>query len=435
MAVNHSVFDVKKCSKDMYALLKKLYPLTRSITGNGVRKTLDIIKEHIPITINEFTTGTKVFDWNIPKEWNVRDAYIKDPHGNKVVDFKKLNLHVVNYSVPVHKKLPLEELKKHLHTLPEHPQWTPYITSYYKEYWGFCLPHDQYKQLKPGDYEVLVDSSLEKGKLSYGEIFLQGHSREEILFSCYICHPSLCNDSLSGVVLLTFMAKFLKETKLRYSYRFLFIPETIGAIAWLSRNEKQAFKIKYGLISTCVGDEGCFTYKKTRSGNAELDRVVERVLIDAKAPFKTMDFNPANGSDERQFSSPGFNLAVGSLMRTPYGNYPEYHTSADNLDFISGTHLAESLEKYLEIAFTLESNRVYRNLNPKCEPRLGKRGFYRNLSSSDISLKESAVFWILNLSDGSSSLLDISFRSGIHFRVIKEVSDALVIAGLLRLKK
>lgn len=421
--------------QEMYALIKKLYPICRSITGNGVRQTLNAIKEHIPFNIREVATGTKVFDWTVPKEWNIRDAYIKDPYGKKIVDFKKSNLHVLGYSTPIHRKVTLKELKKHLYTLPGNPDWIPYITSYYQENWGFCLSHKQYKQLKNGIYEVFIDSSLEKGSLTYGELYLEGQKKDEFLFSTYVCHPSLCNDNLSGVVTTTFLAKQLKKMKLKYSYRFLFIPETIGAITWLSRNESKASKIKFGLALTCIGDSGNITYKRSRDGNSIIDKAVEKVLFDSRDKYEIVSFNPADGSDERQFCSPGFNLPIGSLMRTPYGHFSQYHTSADNLKIMSPLNLADSFRKCLEVISVIENNDKFLNNNPKCEPQLGRRGLYRTIGKRGLTINDAAIYWVLNYSDGTNSLLDIALRSGIKFQQIKEASNALVSKKLIKIIK
>jgi len=419
----------------MYDLIKKLYPIPRSITGNGVRQTLKIISKKIPLKIHEVPTGTKVFDWEVPKEWNIKDAYIKDSRGKKIVDFKKSNLHVLNYSFSVEKKMRFSELKKHLHTLPDHPDWIPYLSSYYKENWGFCLTHKQLLGMKDDFYEVVIDSILEKGHLTYGELYLPGKKKQEILLSCYICHPSLCNDNLSGVVLLTYLAHYLKNLKTNYSYRFLFIPETIGAITWLCLNEDKVSQIKYGLVVTCVGDSGHSTYRKTRDGNTLIDKVVEKVLLDAGTPYKIEDFSPC-GSDERQFSSPGFNMPVGSLMRTPHGGYDEYHTSADNLSFINSPCLLDSFYKYLGVIDILEHNNTFLNLNPKCEPQLGRRGIYTLLGGKkETPISQVAMFWVLNFSDGKHSLLDIAIRSGINFKQIKETADLLLAKDLLKISR
>jgi len=414
----------------MYELMKKLYPICRSITGDGVRDTLNIIKEIIPIKIHEVPSGTKAFDWVVPKEWNIKDAYIKNSKGEKIVDFRVSNLHVLNYSIPINTTVTLDELRKHTYTLLDHPDWIPYVTSYYAENWGFCMSHKQYEKLEDDIYEVVIDSTLEDGSLTYGELFIKGESNEEVLFSTYLCHPSLCNDNLSGVVLTTFLAKLVMGMKPFYSYRFLFIPETIGSIIWLSRNEDKISKIKHGLVVTCVGHSKGMTYKRSRRGNAEIDKVVEKVLLDSGHSFEIIGFLLPE-SDERQYCSLGFDLPVGSLMRIPYGHFPEYHTSADDLDLVKPIHLEESLDRYMDVIFILENNGIYLSTNPKCEPQLGRRGLYRTISKPSSEISAQAVFWFLNLADGTNSLLDISLQSGIDFKQIKETSGLLIDKGLL----
>jgi aminopeptidase-like protein len=424
--------DLHGVGEDMYRMMVELYPICRSITGNGYRQTMRRIQEIIPISIQEVPSGTEVFDWTIPKEWNIRDAYVKGPSGKKVIDFQQHNLHIMQYSVPVHFKMPFQELKHHLYSLPDHPEWIPYRTSYYKENWGFCLSQKQMDSLEEGEYEVVIDSSLEDGHLTYGEYRIQGDSDKEVLFSCHCCHPSLCNDNLSGIALTSRLAKILAGLSLRYSYRFLFIPGAIGSITWLSKNEEVASRIKHGLVVTGVGDLGTFHYKKSRRGEAEIDRVVQYVLKHSGKPYQVRDFSPY-GYDERQYCSPGFNLPVGSLTRSPHGSYPQYHTSADDLNFVSTGALVESLSSYLEVVRMLENNRRYQNLNPKCEVRLGKRGLYRTIGGEiDQPLNELATLWVLNLSDGQYSLLDIAERANLPFRVIHEVADKLLSHGLLK---
>ena len=424
--------EFRGIGEDMYRMIVELYPICRSITGNGYRQTMRRIQEIIPISIQEVPSGTEVFDWTIPKEWNIRDAYVTGPDGKKVIDFKQHNLHIMQYSVPIRLKMPLEELKHHLYSLPDHPEWIPYRTSYYKENWGFCLSQKQLDSLEEGEYEVVIDSSLEDGHLTYGEYRIQGESDEEVLVSCHCCHPSLCNDNLSGIALTSRLAETLRSLSLRYSYRFLFIPGAIGSITWLSKNEEVASRIKHGLVVTGVGDSGRFHYKKSRRGDAEVDRVVQYVLKNSGKPYHVRDFSPY-GYDERQYCSPGFNLPVGSLTRTPHGSYPQYHTSADNLDFVSADSLAESLKVYLEVIRTLEGNRRYINLNPKCEVRLGKRGLYRAVGGEIAQpLNELALLWVLNLSDGGNSLLDISERSGLPFDDVGSAAGALLGKGLLK---
>lgn len=421
-----------KVGAELYRLIAALYPICRSLTGNGLRKTLNMIKAHIPLEIHEVPSGTPVFDWTVPQEWNIRDAYVKNSKGERVIDFRKSNLHVVNYSVPIKTKMALAELKEHLFTLPEHPDWIPYRTSYYNETWGFCLSHRQFLELKDEIYEVCIDASLEKGQLTYGEYFIKGREADEVLISCHTCHPSLCNDNLSGVALVTFLAKYLSLLSLRYSYRFLFIPATIGSITWLCLNEAQVSKIKHGLVATLAGDAGHSTYKKSRQGEAEIDQAVMYVLKHSGQKYEILDFIPY-GYDERQFCSPGFNLPVGCLMRTPHGQFPEYHTSADNLDFVKPEYLADSFFKYLAVLNILENNRKYLNQNPKCEPQLGKRGLYRSIGGQEnTKLNEMAMLWVLNLSDGSHSLLEIAERAGIEFDFITKAANALLEHHLLK---
>lgn len=417
---------------DMYTMIEALYPICRSITGNGVRETLAKIQEMIPVTVHEVPSGTQVFDWKVPKEWNIQDAYIKNRQGTRVVDFQKSNLHVVGYSVPVRKTLSLNELKSHVFTLPDHPDWIPYRTSYYKEDWGFCLTHNEWLNLQEEEYDVCIDSTLENGSLTYGELFLRGQSSDEVLISCHICHPSLCNDNLSGIAAVTFLAKYLADRNRRYSYRIIFLPGTIGPITWLSLNEERVPNIKHGLVVALVGDPGPSTYKKSRQGHAEIDRIVAHVLAHAGSEFQVREFSPY-GYDERQYCSPGFNLPVGCFMRTPNGCFPEYHTSADNLDLVQPQYLEDSYQKLRLIMEVLEGNKTYVNLNPKCEPQLGRRGLYRTLSGqAERGQQEIAMFWVLNLSDGTHSLLDIAERADMPFALIKQTADRLEEAGLLQ---
>jgi len=421
-----------KIGTEIFDLIKNLYPIHRSITGEGIRQTLDIIKKYIPLQINEIPTGTKVFDWEIPKEWNINDAYVKNTKGKKIIDLKKSNLHILGYSVPIRKKVSLAELKKHLFTIPDKPDWIPYRTSYYKENWGFCITQNQFDSLEEGDYEVFIDSSLNKGSLAYGELLIKGEIEEEILMSTYICHPSLCNDNLSGAALCTYLAKQILITKPRYSYRFLFIPETIGSITWLSKNESLVSKIKHGLVVTCVGDKGDITYKRSKIGNAIIDKAVEKVLIDSETLYKILDFSPI-GSDERQYCSPGFNLPIGSLMRTPYHQFPEYHTSKDNINLISIESLQDMYEKYLCVFEILEQNRTYISNKPRCEPMLEKIGMFRNNESNNVSNTIwVAIFWILAYGDGTNSLLDVAFRSCMKFDEISNASKLLLKSDLIK---
>jgi aminopeptidase-like protein len=404
------------------------------MTGDGVRQTLAMIKEHIPLTIREVASGTQVFDWTVPKEWNIKDAYITSPKGEKVVDFKRSNLHVVNYSSPVRETMDLAGLKSHLFTLPDKPDWIPYRASFFNESWGFCMSHNQMLTLEDGSYQVFIDSCLKEGHLTYGELLLRGRTSDEVLISTHVCHPSLCNDNLSGISVATMLAKSLARAELKYSYRFLFIPATVGSITWLSQNESRAPHIKHGLVLACIGDAGKSTYKKSRRGDAEIDRAVVHVLKQSGEDFGVDEFIPY-GYDERQFCSPGFDLPVGCLMRTPHGRFPEYHTSADDLSFVQPASLADSLSKCMAALSIVDNNGTFLNLNPKCEPQLGRRGIYRSYAEQKDGGKiEKALLWVLNLSDGRHSLLDIAEKSGIHFDIIKEAVDILLKHDLLREK-
>lgn len=431
MLIDLESSDFQQHGVEMYHLISELYPICRSITGEGVRKTLHIVQQLIPLEIHEVPTGTKVFDWTVPKEWNARDASVKNSQGEKVIDFQVCNLHLLNYSSPIQKTMPLSELKEHLFTIPDRPDWIPYRTSYYKENWGFCLSYNALQKLEEGEYNVYIDTSLEDGNLTYGEYYLPGETEEEVLFSCHICHPSLCNDNLSGIAVSTFIAKTLSSQPRRYSYRFLFIPGTIGSITWLSLNESKTDRIKHGLVVSGVGDAGKMTYKKSRRGNAEIDRAVIHVLKHSGEEYAIEEFSPY-GYDERQYCSPGFNLPVGRLTRTPFGQYPEYHTSADNLEFVKPTYLINSLRKYLEIIKILENNKSYMNTNPKCEPQLGKRGLYGDLGGEQTRKdNEMAMLWILNYSDGIHSLLDIAERANLRLELIYNIANKLHGFGLL----
>jgi aminopeptidase-like protein len=423
--------DLNTTGYEIHRLISELYPICRSITGNGVRQTLHLINEYIQLSMQEVPTGTRVFDWIVPKEWNIRDGYVKNSRGEKIIDFQKSNLHVVGYSIPIHQKMSLEELRPHLFTLPEYPDWIPYRNSYYTENWGFCLSHRQFLELKNDVYEVFIDSSLEDGYLTYGEYYLEGNIKDEVLISCHICHPSLCNDNLSGIAVAVFLARHLSSTLRRHSYRFLFLPTTIGSITWLALNETELSSIKHGLVLACLGDSGMSTYKKSRLGNTVIDRAAVNVLKHSGQNYEIMDFLPY-GYDERQFCSPGFNLPVGCFMRTPNGCFPEYHTSADDLDFVQPDSLHDSFLKCTKILNILDNDGIYMNQNPKCEPQLGKRGLYRPLSHQhQLPNDQLAILWVLNLSDGNHSLLDIAERSDMSFEEIRRAAGVLDANGLI----
>jgi aminopeptidase-like protein len=428
-----SLLQPHDIGQEMYRLIAELYPICRSITGNGVRQTLRILQGLIPLDIHEVPTGSQMFDWTVPREWNIRDAYIKTVQGEKIVDFAQSNLHVLNYSTPVKKHISFEALKEHLFTLPDYPEWIPYRTSYYKDNWGFCISHKQFLEMRDAEYEVCIDASLEDGHLTYGEYFLQGETTDEVLLSCHTCHPSLCNDNLSGIALVVCLAKYLRQlASRRYSYRFLFIPGTIGSITWLCRNAAQVSRIKHGLVVACLGDAGQSTYKKSRQDRAEIDRAVLHVLNHSGQAYEVLDFSPY-GYDERQFCSPGFNLPVGCLMRTPHGRFPQYHTSADNLTLVQPPYLADSFSKCLSVLQVLEENKTYVNQNPYCEPQLGKRGLYKPTGGQkESAMQELALLWVLNLSDGAHTLLDIAETANLEFGLIKQAADTLVQHGLLK---
>lgn len=415
----------------IHALASEIYPICRSITGNGVRETLSILGRHVPLAITEVPTGTTVFDWTIPREWNIRNAYVKGSDGRKVIDFRRHNLHILNYSAPVRARMSLAELKPRLYSLPDEPNLIPYRTSYYKEQWGFCLAHRDLEALAEDTYEVVIDSELKDGALTWGEHLHRGASEDEVLLSAHVCHPSLANDNCSGLALLTLLARALSKVKTRLSYRFLFAPGTIGAIAWLARNENHASRIKHGLVASCLGDSGGPTYKKSRRGDAMIDRAMAHVLKHCGRAARIVEFSPY-GYDERQYCSPGFDLPVGLLQRSQFGTFREYHTSADDLSFIRPEHLAHSWQIIASLLEILENDRRPMNLKPKCEPQLGRRGLYAMIGGDkDAPARQMAMLWVLNLADGRHSLLDIAERSGLAFARILEAECSLAAAGLL----
>jgi aminopeptidase-like protein len=415
----------------IYELASTIYPICRSITGDGVRETLDHLAGRLDLEVHEVPSGTQVFDWTIPREWSIRDAFIKNSAGARIIDFRKCNLHVLNYSQPVRAQLPLEELKKHVFTLPDQPDAIPYRTSYYAESWGFCMAHRELAALPDGIYEAVIDASLEDGSLTYGEYLHRGETEEEFLLSAHICHPSLANDNCSGLALLTLLAERLAPLQTRYSYRFVFAPGTIGAIAWLARNEHRVGSIRHGLVVSCLGDGGGPTYKKSRQGDAFIDRAMAHVLGQAGASPTILDFFPY-GYDERQYCSPGFDLPIGLFQRSQFGTFAEYHTSADNLDFIQPEHLASSYRMITAALDIVENNWQPRSTSPKGEPQLGRRGLYSALGGDkDGPTKSMAFLWILNLADGRYSLLDIAERAKLPFSVVAEAARLLQESGLL----
>jgi len=414
----------------------RLWPINRSLTGNGNRETFKILSEIIDLQITEVPSGTECFDWTVPPEWNVKEAWIKDNKGNKIIDFSKNNLHLLGYSIPVNRKLSLSELKKNIYTLPSQPDLIPYLTSYYKERWGFCMSHNQLSSLEEEEYEVFIDASLDfNGSMTVGDVILKGNSDREIMFSTYICHPSMANNELSGPLVTSFIYQKLKNKKDRfYNYRFVFIPETIGSIYYLNKyGEHLKAKLDAGFVVTCIGDSGEFTYKRSRQGDSLADRCAENILKQTEEKFNIEDFFPS-GSDERQYCSPGFNLPVGSLMRTRYGKYNQYHTSGDNKDYISFESMEKSILKYLEMIELFENNFKYKNTMPYCEPQLGKRGLYPTLGSQKSSTAfVEAIMWILNLADGTNDLISISEKSKIPVKKLIPVIDKLIENGIIKI--
>jgi len=425
--------EYEKYGLDMHRFASEVYPLCRSITGDGVRKTLKCIRNYVPLNIYEVNSGTQVFDWTVPKEWNIREAYIKGPDGCEVANYRNNNLHIVSYSIPVHQIFRLNELKEHLYTLPEHPEWIPYRTAYYKPEWGFCLKHSQLLMLEDGEYEVVIDTSFSKGSMTYGEYYIKGEMSDEVMISTHLCHPSLANDNLSGICVAIYLAQILSSQQLRYSYRFVFVPGTIGAIAWLAKNKDSICRIKHGLVLSCLGDKGGFHYKKSRDGHAEIDKIVAHVFRYCGESSEVIEFAPT-GYDERQYGSPGINLPVGCLMRSIGGAFPEYHTSADNLDFIRPIQLARSLNLCVNICSIIEGNQYYINLNPCCEPQLSRRNLYRDADGKEPDTDHIARLWVLNLSDGKKSLLEVAERSGLSFDSVYRAAKQLMDGHLLTIK-
>ncbi|HUG67158.1 MAG TPA: DUF4910 domain-containing protein [Pirellulaceae bacterium] len=428
-----STVNNDRAGGEMLELMQRVWPLHRCVTGDGVRETLRVLGETIPLEITEVPTGTRILDWTVPQEWNIRDAYIQDASGVKVVDYGQSNLHVVGYSQGVRARLCWNELQPHLSTLPEKPDWIPYRVDQQGD-WGFCLSHRQYEALASRgnvDYDIVIDAQRRDGSLSYGECYLPGKSSDEVLFSAHVCHPSLANDNLSGIAVSMMLAKALAKSEHWYSYRFVFAPATIGAIAWLANNRERTARIQHGLVLALLGHPGQSTYKKSRRGNAAIDQIVEYVLRQSESPFEIRQFTPL-GYDERQFCSPGFNLPVGCLMRTPNGEYPEYHTSADDMSLIAPTALVDSLAKCLSIVEIVDNSHRYLNPRPYGEPALGKHSLYRAYGAADREASfQEAILWTLNLSDGAHTLLDIALRSGLRFPEIRRAAAALSECGLL----
>jgi len=421
-----------KLGKDMHELCAELFPICRSITGDGVRKSLAILKKRIPgLKIQEVPSGTKCFDWEVPNEWNIRDAYVVDPEGNKIIDFKKSNLHVLGYSAAIDKIVTFEELQEHLYSLPEQPKAIPYITSYYEERWGFCISHEKRMALKKGNYKVYIDSKLSKGSLMYAELILPGKTEKEVFLSTYICHPSMANNELSGPVVTTFISKWLASLKdRRFTYRIIFIPETIGSIVYLSRNYKTMKKnIIAGYNVTCIGDDRAFSYLPSRHGATLADKVAVHVLKHLHPEFISYSFLD-RGSDERQYCSPGIDLPVCSIMRTKYGKYPEYHTSLDNLDIVTPAGLFGGYEVLKKCIECIEMNNIFK-MTVLGEPQLGKRGLYPSLSTKESGKQVKDIMNFIAYSDGKRNLLKIAEVINVPLWEIAEFVKTLKKAGLL----
>lgn len=414
-----------------FDLMRALYPICRSITGDGVRRSLDLIGARIPLARTEVPTGTPLFDWEVPKEWNIRDAWIAGPDGRRVVDLRAHTLHVVSYSAPVRRSMTLDELQPHLHSLPEHPDWIPYRTSYWREDWGFCLTHRDRERLHPGTYEVVIDSTLGPGHLTYAESTVRGSTSGEAVVYTHTCHPSLANDNLTGIAVATALAGAMQQARPRLTWRFVFGPGTIGSLAWLAANETSLPRLRAGFTLGLLGDQRPLTYKRSRRGDTATDRAAALVLSGLSAPTRVVDFEPY-GYDERQFCSPGFDLPVGRLSRAQHGEYPEYHSSADTLDLVCAQRLAESIAAAARLVDVIDANRKVINLLPKGEPRLGKRGLFRSLGGKSPAEFEHALLWVLNQADGAHDLVAIAERSRLPFAAVASAAAALEEAGLVR---
>ncbi|MBU1076589.1 MAG: DUF4910 domain-containing protein [Spirochaetes bacterium] len=416
--------------KILYDFCKDLWPICRSLTGNGVRKTLNYIKTIIPINIHQVKSGTPAFDWNVPKEWNIREAYIIAPNGDKIADFHENNLHVVGYSIPVNKKIPLEKLQEHLYSLDNNPDAIPFITSYYKERWGFCMTHNQRKKLKKGIYTVVINSELKKGYLTYADLVIKGRSDKEVLLSTYICHPSMANNELSGPAVATYIGKWLMQSSRKYTYRIVFIPETIGSLVYLSKHLKHLKeKVIAGYILSCLGDDKMYSWMPSRTGTTYSDKIAKRVLEKKYPGYKTFSYLE-RGSDERQYCSPGIDLPVASLFRSKYDTYPEYHTSLDNLNFITPNGLNGGFQLVKDCIKEIEKNSVY---TIKClgEPQLGKHGLYPDVSTKDSYSMVINMINLLAYADGTNDLPEIckliNSTPGKLLPLAKKLSDAQLI--------
>ena len=417
---------------DLHGLVRELFPINRSLTGAGVRETLAILARYIQLEVTEVPSGTAVLDWQVPLEWNIRSATIRALDGRYLVNFADNNLHIVSYSKPIHKEVSRAELAQHVHTLPDQPELIPYRTGYFADDWGFCMPDNLWRTMQDESYRIDIDSDLSPGSLTYGELFLPGQLPEEVLITAHVCHPSLANDNLSGIAVALALAMRQARLPRRLGYRFLFIPATIGAITWLARNEGHLAKIRYGLVLTCVGDAGQFHYKRSRSG-ASIDSAVAHVLRHSGHSHEIVPFNPY-GYDERQFCSPAFDLPLGCLMRSVHGTFPEYHTSADNCDFVKPEALDQSYEVVATLLDLLDANWTYVRTDGRGEPQLGRRGLYRAIAGQKEAggASQMDLLWLLNLADGNYSLLEMAERAGIPFGRLQKAVRLALDADLIR---
>jgi len=442
MTYNRGMDLDKKLIEQVDIILKELFPICRSISGSGLRETLSYLNKITSFDIKSFESESKYYDWQMPKEWKINDAFIKDSKGNRVVDFKESNLHVVNYSIPVDGLFSYKELKKKIHTLPDLPNAIPYRTTYYNDDWGFCMTHNAFKMLDTEmHYEVKIDSKLECGEINYGEIFLQGENKKEIIITTYPCHPSLANDNLSGVVLWILLLRELKKKNLRNNYTFVIHPETIGAIGYIATNEEKILKLDGGFVLSTVAGPGAFGVKKTFQEDSFLDKAIELSLKERSLDFLNYPFDPDAGSDERQYSSPYFKIPMTSICKDKYFEYDYYHTSLDNLEFIAAKYLLETMDLYLDVIDKIENDKILISLNQKCEPMLGKRDLYpkvggqlkqnKNIKTEwDVKLK--AINWLMYLCDGKTSLIDISKQTNIDFNILVETAEQLSDKNLLK---
>jgi len=416
---------------EMYGLAGELFPICRSLTGQGVRDTLAIISREVEgLQMHEVESGYKAFDWEVPKEWNIRDGYIKDSKGNKVVDFRENNLHVMGYSESVAKVVSRDELEEHLYSIVEMPDAIPYVTSYYEKRWGFCLSDEKRRELEGEEFEVMIDASLENGKLDYADIVIEGKCKKEILLSTYICHPSMANNEVSGPVVATYIARWLKSRKNRFTYRLVYAPETIGAIVYIEKNfDKLSKNCIGGLVVTCVGDDRGYSYMPSRDGASLTDKAALTVFENLGLECKVYSWLE-RGSDERQYNAPGVSLNIGSIMRSKYGEYEEYHTSKDDMSVVSPEGFYGAYRAIQEWIRVMEANRVMR-ATVKCEPQLGKRGLYNTISAKGSSVPSRDLLNVLSFCDGENDMIEISEKCHISFLRVEKIIGLLEREGLI----